>query len=169
MSSTQKPIFLYTLWTPNGVAVSVYLEELKASVQGFDYDYKKLDFSKVEQKEPWFIRLNPNGRIPAIMDKARNDFPVFETSAILLYLAQHYDKEYKFWFNPSTEPNDAAPVEIPYAKKRYFDETKRLYGVLENPLKDRDYLAGAGRGQYSLADIKTFPWYNFTFKHSRNC
>ncbi|KAF9534849.1 glutathione S-transferase [Crepidotus variabilis] len=185
MSTAQKPILLYTLGTPNGVAASIYLEELKAAVQGFDYDYQKIDISKNTQKEPWFIKLNPNGRIPTIVDKARKDFPVFETSAILLYLAQHYDKEYKFWFNPETEPNEysdmlqwlffahggigpmqgqlghftrAAPEDIPYAKKRYLDETKRLYGVLEIRLKDRDYLAGAGRGKYSLADIKTFPW-----------
>lgn len=59
-----------------------------------------------EQKEPWFIELNPNGRIPTIIDNSRGKFPVFETSAILLYLAQHYDKEFKYWFNPQTQPNE---------------------------------------------------------------
>ena len=58
------------------------------------------------QKEPWFLKLNPNGRIPVLVDHAREDFPVFETSAILLYLAQLYDKEHKFWFNPATEVNE---------------------------------------------------------------
>jgi len=183
--SSQKQILLYTVGTPNGIAASTYLEGLKASVPGFDYDVKKINMGGNEQKEPWFIKLNPNGRIPTIVDQSREGFPVFETSAILLYLAQHYDKEYKFWFNPQTQPNEysdmlqwifwahgglgpmqgqaghfnkAAPEDIPYAKKRYLDETKRLYGVLEIRLKDRDYLAGEGRGKFSLADIKAFPW-----------
>jgi glutathione S-transferase len=65
----------------------------------------RIDISTNVQKEPWFIKLNPNGRIPVITDKARGDFNVFETSAILLYLAQHYDKEHKFWFNPEQEAN----------------------------------------------------------------
>lgn len=58
------------------------------------------------QKEPWFIKLNPNGRIPVITDRSRGDFNVFETSAILLYLAQHYDPEFKFSFDPVKQPND---------------------------------------------------------------
>ena len=61
----------------------------------------RLDLSKGVQKEPWYIKLNPNGRIPAITDRSRNDFHVFESAAILLYLAQHYDKDYVFWFDPT--------------------------------------------------------------------
>ncbi|TEB30194.1 glutathione S-transferase [Coprinellus micaceus] len=188
MSSASKPIHLYTLPTPNGVAVSVYLDELKKAYPGFDYDSTRIDISTNVQKEPWFIKLNPNGRIPVITDKARGDFNVFETSAILLYLAQHYDKEHKFWFNPEQEANSYsellqwlffahggigpmqgqnhhfnkyAPEKIPYAQKRYIDETKRLYGVLDIRLTGRNYLAGEGKGKYSLADIKTFPWVKF--------
>ncbi|KAF5331617.1 hypothetical protein D9611_007738 [Ephemerocybe angulata] len=185
MSSDSKPIHLYTLATPNGVAVSAYLEELKKKYPGFDYDFTKIDISKNTQKEDWFIKLNPNGRIPVIVDKSRGDFAVFETSAILLYLAQHYDKEYAFWFNPEKDANNYsemlqwlffahgglgpmqgqnhhfnkyAPEKIPYAQKRYLDETKRLYGVLDIRLNGREYLAGDGKGKYSLADLKAFPW-----------
>ena len=59
-----------------------------------------------EQKEPWFIKLNPNGRIPTIVDRSRNDFSVFESAAILLYLQQHYDKDNKFAFDKDTDPDN---------------------------------------------------------------
>ncbi|KAJ2931577.1 hypothetical protein H1R20_g5439, partial [Candolleomyces eurysporus] len=87
MSSDSKPIHLYTLATPNGVAASAYLEELKKQYPAFDYDFTKIDITKNTQKEPWYIKLNPNGRIPTIVDHTQGDFAVFETSAILLYLA----------------------------------------------------------------------------------
>ena len=64
-----------------------------------------IDISKNTQKEPWFIKLNPNGRIPVLVDRARNDFVVFETAAILLYLQQHYDKDNKFSFDPKADPD----------------------------------------------------------------
>jgi glutathione S-transferase len=57
-------------------------------------------------QEPWFIKLNPNGRVPVLVDRSRNGFVVFETAAIMLYLAQHYDKDYHFWFNPATDPDN---------------------------------------------------------------
>ncbi|KAH7922043.1 glutathione S-transferase [Leucogyrophana mollusca] len=183
---SSKPFLLYTAGTPNGRKVSVFLEELKAIYgSAVDYDVEKIDISKNTQKEPWFIKLNPNGRIPVLVDRSRNNFAVFETAAILLYLEQHYDKEQKFAFDPAKQPNDysemlqwiffahggvgpmqgqsnhfrrAAPEDIPYAKKRYLDETKRLYNVMEIRLADRDYLAGPGRGTYSIADINVFPW-----------
>lgn len=185
--SSKNAITLYSLGTPNGHKVSTYLEELRAAY-GLDYDVYKIDFGKTEQKEPWFIKINPNGRIPAIVDRSRggpDGFSVFESAAILLYLAQHYDKEHRFWFKPDEQPDDYsemlqwiffahggvgpmqgqanhfvkfAPEDIPYGKKRYVDETKRLYNVLEIRLKDRDYLAGPGRGTYSLADINVYPW-----------
>ncbi|KAG1785993.1 glutathione S-transferase [Suillus plorans] len=176
--STPKPFVLYTAGTPNGPKVSVFLEE--KSVQ-------KINTSRNGQKEPWFIKLNPNGRIPVLVDHAREDFVVFETAAILLYLEQHYDPERKLGFDPVSQPNEYsemlqwmlwahggvgpmqgqanhsnrfAPEDIPYAKKRYILETKRLYGVMEIRLTDRDYLAGPGRGVYSAADINVFPWIN---------
>ncbi|KDQ62576.1 hypothetical protein JAAARDRAFT_122192 [Jaapia argillacea MUCL 33604] len=179
-----KPLVLYTARTPNGFKPSILLEELKAAY-GVDYDFKKIDIGKNVQKEPWFIKLNPNGRIPTLVDHSRNDFSVFESAAILFYLEQHYDKEKKFIFDPATHPDDYsellqwiffahggvgpmqgqsnhfnryAPEDIPYAKKRYIDETKRLYGVLEIRLKEREYLAGPGKGIYTIADINVFPW-----------
>ncbi|OAX44279.1 glutathione S-transferase [Rhizopogon vinicolor AM-OR11-026] len=181
-----KPFLLYTAGTPNGRKVSVFLEELKA-IYGtkVDYDVEKIDISKNTQKEPWFIKLNPNGRIPVLVDRQRENFVVFETAAILLYLEQHYDPEKKLGFDPVKQPNEYsemlqwmfwahggvgpmqgqanhfhrfAPEDIPYAKKRYTEETKRLYGVMEIRLRDREYLAGPGRGTYSAADINVFPW-----------
>ncbi|KAG1882591.1 glutathione S-transferase [Suillus subluteus] len=183
------PFVLYTAGTPNGRKVSVFLEELRAVYgEKVDYDVEKIDIARNVQKEPWFIKLNPNGRIPVLVDRAREDFVVFETAAILLYLEQHYDPERKLGFDPVSQPNDYsdmlqwmlwahggvgpmqgqglaanhfnrfAPVDIPYAKNRYILETKRLYGVMEIRLTDRDYLAGPGRGVYSAADINVFPW-----------
>jgi len=178
------PIKLYTAQTPNGYKVSIFLEELKAAY-GLEYEFQSLSFSKNEQKEPWFLKINPNGRIPAITDPNRGNFNVFETAAITLYLAQHYDKEFKFSFDPVNEADSYsealqwtffihggigpmqgqanhffryAPEKIPYGIKRYHDETRRLYGVLEGRLKDREYLAGPGKGKYSFADINGFPW-----------
>ncbi|EPQ51010.1 glutathione S-transferase [Gloeophyllum trabeum ATCC 11539] len=182
---SNKPILLYTGRTPNGFPITILLEELKAKYGKDLYDYQAIDISTNTQKEDWFIKINPNGRIPAIIDRARGNFNVFETSAILLYLVQHYDKDLEFGFDPVKEPDDYseqlqwlffahggigpmqgqsnhfnryAPEDIPYAKKRYIDETKRLYGVLEIRLKNRDWLAGPGRGKYSVADIKALPW-----------
>ena len=66
----------------------------------------KIDISTNVQKEPWFIKLNPNGRIPTLVDRKRNNFVVFETAAILLYLQQHYDKDNKFGFDPATQADD---------------------------------------------------------------
>jgi len=184
MSESQAPLLLYTFRTPNGRKVTIFLEELKAAY-GLQYDVEQIDISKNTQKEPWFLKLNPNGRIPVLVDRSRDNFVVFETAAIVLYLQQHYDKENKFGFDREKEPNDysealqwiffahggvgpmqgqanhfnrAAPEKIPYAINRYIEETKRLYGVLEIRLKERDWLAGAGRGKYSVADVNPLPW-----------
>ncbi|KAG8912756.1 glutathione S- transferase, nitrogen catabolite repression regulator [Tulasnella sp. 418] len=182
--SAEAPIHLYTAATPNGFKVSILLEELKA-LGKLDYDIRALSFQKNEQKEPWYIEINPNGRIPAIVDDNREGFKVFETAAILLYLSQHYDKDFTYWFDPANDANNYsealqwiffahggvgpmqgqanhffryAPEKIPYAINRYIEETKRLYSVLELRLKNRDYLAGDGRGKFSIADINVFPW-----------
>ncbi|KAG6812315.1 hypothetical protein H0H92_003399 [Tricholoma furcatifolium] len=177
-----KQFILYTFPTPNGFPVSIFLEELKDLYPELDYDAERIDIGKNIQKEPWFLKINPNGRIPALVDRSRDNFAVFETSAIMLYLAQNYDKKFGLCMEglvpckvkvrhdgsmlpgkKLTQPlanhfNRFAPESIPYAKKRYLDETKRLYGVLEIRLKDRDWLAGPGRGKFTIADIKTFPW-----------
>ncbi|KAH9949877.1 putative theta class glutathione s-transferase [Amylocystis lapponica] len=183
LTPANKPIMLYTAPTPNGRKVSIFLEELRAAY-GLDYDVTRIDISKNTQKEPWFIALNPNGRIPALLD---NGFSIFESAAILLHLAKEYDTRHTFAFDP-VDPAQSrdwsemlqwmffahggigpmqgqanhfvlfAPEDIPYAKKRYQDETKRLYGVLEIRLAERDWLAGPGRGTYSIADMNVFPW-----------
>jgi len=175
-------IMLYTAATPNGRKVSVFLEELK-SAYNLSYEYKTLSLSQNDQKADWYLKINPNGRIPAIVDKNRNDFAVFETGSILLYLAQHYDTEKKFSFSLESDEysevlqwmffanagvgpmqgqanhfNRAAPEKILYAIKRYQDETKRLYSVLEGRLASREYLVGAGKGKYSIADINAVTW-----------
>ncbi|KII90912.1 hypothetical protein PLICRDRAFT_63674, partial [Plicaturopsis crispa FD-325 SS-3] len=146
---------------------------------------QKINFSTNEQKEPWFLAINPNGRIPALIDHSRGVFAVFETAAILLYLAQHYDTERKFYWIADGPDADkwsemlqwiffahggvgpmqgqanhfrhSAPEKIPYGEKRYTDETKRLHGVLELRLAavPREWLVG---GKYSVTDINVFPW-----------
>ncbi|CAE6440174.1 unnamed protein product [Rhizoctonia solani] len=144
---------LYTVGTPNGHKVSIILEELKDAYR-FQYEVRKIDLQKNEQKEPWFLKVNPNGRIPALVDRSRDNFAVFESAAILLYVAQHYDIERKFSYDPVIDSelyseqlqwiffthggigpmqgqaahfHRYAPEKIPYAINRYIDETKRLY------------------------------------------
>ncbi|KAI0085543.1 glutathione S-transferase [Irpex rosettiformis] len=188
-AQSDKEVVLYTLGTPNGLVVSIFLEELKAAYGGPDYDAIKLsirdaDIGKVHNqvKSPWFLEINPNGRIPAI---THNGQRVFETSAILIYLAQVFDKERKFSQDPTKNIsawaeeqswiffahgglgpmqgqanhfNLYAPEKIPYAINRYLNETKRLYSVLESHFAKHQWLAGE---QYGIADIKTFGWVRF--------
>ncbi|PFH45579.1 hypothetical protein AMATHDRAFT_71520, partial [Amanita thiersii Skay4041] len=180
-----KPFYLYTAGTPNGACVSVLLEELGSLYGGMEYDYELIEIWKSRHKEPWFLAMNPNGRIPVLLDKQRDDFPVFETSAVMLYLTERYDKDkvftfdqvkeadaysemlqWLFWAHGGLGPMQGqthhfhryAPEDIKYAKTRYLDETKRLYGVIEMRLKDRDWLAGPGKGKYTIADLKAYPW-----------
>jgi glutathione S-transferase len=90
-------IELLTASTPNGFKATIILEELKEAY-GRDYVWQKIDISKNVQKRPWYTALNPNGRIPTIVDHDRGDFAVFEGIAILGYLTRHYDPEHKFSF-----------------------------------------------------------------------
>lgn len=174
---TSRGVELLTAATPNGQKISIFLEEL-----GIPYTTTSIDLSKDEQKTESFLKINPNGRIPAIIDHDCNDFTVFESGAILLYLAEQYDKDFRFCFrdpgeiiemiqwlffqNAGVGPMQGqanhfvryAPQTIDYGIKRYQNETKRLYSVLEERLQERDFLAGKGRGKYSLADITTFTW-----------
>ncbi|KAI0826744.1 glutathione S-transferase C-terminal-like protein [Trametes gibbosa] len=180
----QQPLLLYTAGTPNGHKVSIFLEELK-DVHGVSYDVHAIDLGTNAQKQPWFLRLNPNGRIPVLVDTNRAGFRVFETGAVLLYLAQHYDALGRFAPDARAAPDEHSEMlqwmffthggigpmqgqanhflkfaaeDIPYAKKRYLDETKRLYGVLDMRLDGRKWLAGPGRGTYSIADMNAIPW-----------
>lgn len=161
---------LYTAPTPNGYKVSIALEEL-----GLDYEARELNLREKEQKQEWFLEINPNGRIPAIVDHDEDDLPVFESGAILVYLAEKAGDllpeerrarsrvfQWLMFQMGGVGPmqgqahvfRNYAPERIPYAVGRYTNETKRLYGVLDRRLGEADYLAG----EYSIADIATWPW-----------
>lgn len=170
-------IELLTAATPNGQKISIFLAEL-----GIPYKTTPINLSTDEQKAPSFLSINPNGRIPAIIDHSRNSFHVFESGAIFLYLAAHYDTEHRFSFADPDEHSEMlqwlffqnagvgpmqgqanhffryAPETIEYGIKRYQNETKRLYEVLEKRLDGREYLVGKGAGKYSVADMSTFTW-----------
>ncbi len=163
-------IDLYTAPTPNGWKVSILLEET-----ALDYEVKALDLGKLEQKEEAFLRINPNGRIPAIVDRDADDFPVFESGAILVYLAEKTGQllpsdvqdrsrvmQWLMFQMGGVGPMQGqanvffryAPEKIPFAIERYQNETRRLYEVLERALGESEYLAG----EYSIADVATWPW-----------
>ncbi|KAI1106592.1 glutathione S-transferase [Jackrogersella minutella] len=179
-------IELLTFCTPNGIKISILLEELKETY-GKEYTWQSINIMKNTQKEPWFTAINPNGRIPAIVDHDRGDFAVFEGLPILTYLTRHYDPDHKFsfpidsddysiaeqwmaWQHGGVGPMQGqanhffrfAKEKIPYAIQRYVGESERLYGVLDKRLESRDYIAGPGKGKYSIADINIFGWANIT-------
>jgi GST-like protein len=163
-------IDLYTAPTPNGWKVSIALEEL-----ALPYSVHPIRLDKLEQKEPWYLAINPNGRIPAIVDRANGDFAVFESGAILVYLAERTGKlmpadpkgrslvmQWLMFQMSGVGPMQGqanvffryAPEKIQYAIDRYQNETRRLYEVLDRRLGEAEYLAG----DYSIADIATWPW-----------
>ncbi|KAF2209842.1 hypothetical protein CERZMDRAFT_113596 [Cercospora zeae-maydis SCOH1-5] len=181
-------LHLITQNTPNGQAVQIFLEELK-DAYGTEWTTSVIDISTNEQKKDWFLRLDPNGRIPVLIDNSQSPpFPVHETSAELFYLLKFADKQDKFGFTNDLERNQAlqwtffwhgsgapyqgqvnhftraAPEKLPYAITRFRNETLRVFGVLEIHLsgkftnEPREYLAGNGKGKYSVADVKTWPW-----------
>ncbi|MFG0382417.1 glutathione S-transferase family protein [Pseudomonas sp. zbq_18] len=160
-------IELYTAATPNGHKVSIALEEL-----GLPYQVHALSFDKKEQKAPEFLRINPNGRIPAIVD---DGFAVFESGAILIYLAEKTGRlmpgdaqgrslvlQWLMFQMGGVGPMQGQanvffryfPEKLQGAIDRYQHETRRLYEVLDRRLGEAEYLAG----DYSIADIATFPW-----------
>lgn len=163
-------IDLYTAATPNGHKVSIVLEEL-----GLPYTVHALSFDKKEQKSPDFLKINPNGRIPAIVDRANGDFAVFESGAILIYLAELSGKllpkdpkgrsvvlQWLMFQMGGVGPMQGQanvffryfPEKLQGAIDRYQHETRRLYEVLETRLQAVEFLAG----EYSIADIATYPW-----------
>jgi len=161
-------IDLYTAPTPNGWKASIALEELE-----LPYEVHVINLMAGEQKQPDYLKLNPNGRIPTIVDRDEGNFPVFESGAILIYLAEKtgrfYPQKNKYivlqWlmfqmggvgpmFGQAHHFMRAKKDEIPYGSERYGAEAKRLYGVLEKRLQQAAYLAD----EYSIADIATYPW-----------
>jgi GST-like protein len=162
-------IDLYTFTTPNGRKVSIMLEEV-----GLPYTVQVIDITKGDQFTPKFVAINPNSKIPAIVDR-ETDMIVFESGAILMYLAEKTgrlmptDMKNRFlvleWlmfqmasvgpmFGQLNHFKRFAPEKIPYAIERYEKETLRLYGVLNTALENKEYICE----DYSIADIATFPW-----------
>ena len=167
-------IDLYYWTTPNGHKITMFLEET-----GLAYRIVPVNIGTGAQFEPAFLAISPNNRIPAIVDHSPSDgagpLSVFESGAILLYLARKSRKllpaelrgeveatQWLFWqmagLGPMAGQNHHfaryAPEKIPYAIERYVRETNRLYGVLNQRLRDRAYVAG----EYSIADIACYPW-----------
>ncbi len=163
-------IELFTATTPNGWKASITLEEL-----GQPYSVRPIDMSKGEQKEAWYLAINPNGRIPAIIDHDNDDFAVFESGALMIYLAEKAGgllpsdirgrslvMQWLMFQMGGVGPMMGqanvffryAPEKIPYAIERYQREVRRLFEVLDTRLRDNEFLAG----DYSLADIANFAW-----------
>lgn len=164
-------IDLYTSITPNGWKASITLEELQLPYEGHH-----LKLGEGDQKKPAYLKINPNGRIPAIVDRDEDNFAVFESGAIMLYLAEKTgsgllpaDKKKRSqviqWLmfqmggvGPMQGQSNVFfryfPEKIPSVIARYQNETKRLYTVLDTRLADREYLVD----DYSLADIANYSW-----------
>jgi len=159
-------IDLYTWPTPNGRKVSIALEEF-----GLDYEVYPVDIGAGEQQKPEFLKISPNGKIPAIVDHATGR-SLMESGAILLYLAEQHDRflgsdrwQTIEWL--MLQMGGVGPMlgqahhflrfnagKAPYAEARYQNEAARLYGVLDRRLAEREYLADS----YSIADMATWPW-----------
>ena len=166
-------IELYTAPTPNGHKISIALEEMD-----LEYEVKPVDLSKGEQKTDEFLAICPNGRIPAIVDTNKNNFSVFESGAILLYLAEISGG--KFLPEDSQRRSEVIqwlmfqmggvgpmqgqanvffryfPEKIQAAIDRYQNESKRLYTVLDTQLEGKDFICN----ELTIADFATFPWVN---------
>lgn len=171
--------------TPNGHKVTMFFEEA-----GLDYEIHPVDIGAGDQFKPEFLAISPNNKMPAIVDRAPADngdpISVFESGAILEYLADKSGQfiptdlrgrktvlEWLYWqvggLGPMLGQNhhftNYAPEKIPYAIKRYQDETRRLYGVLDKQLEGRHFIAGE---DYSIADIACYPWVVASNKHNVN-
>lgn len=161
---------LLTSETPNGWKVSILLEEL-----GEPYQVTPISLTDQVQKSDWYLALNPNGRIPTLIDHGADDFVVFESGAILLYLAEKYGRflpadaqgrsrviQWVMWqmsglgpmMGQATVFNRYFAEKLPSVIDRYVRESQRLFGVMDGQLAERDYLVG----DYSIADIACFPW-----------
>ena len=163
-------IELFTAATPNGWKASITLEEL-----ALPYKVRRIDFDKREQKEAWYLKINPNGRIPTIVDHDNGGFAVFESGALMIYLAEKAGKllpsdvkgrslviQWLMFQMGGIGPMMGqanvffryAPERIPYAIERYQREVRRLFEVLDTRLAEHEFLAG----DYSIADIANWSW-----------
>ena len=173
------PLQLYSLGTPNGVKVTILLEELLAlGHSGAEYDAWLIDIRKGDQFGSGFVEINPNSKIPALLDRSGAEpIRVFESGSILLYLAEKFDAflprtlaartqtlNWLFWQMGSAPYLGGgfghfyayAPTKIEYAIDRFAMEVKRELDVLDRHFAENEYLAG---NEYTIADIAVFPWY----------
>lgn len=172
------PLQVYSLGTPNGIKVTVMLEELKELGVDLDYDLYKIDITEGDQFGSDFVKINPNSKIPAMVDQSVNpDLRVFESASILQYLAEKYDAllpkdlhsqvetfNWLYWQIGSAPYVGGgfghffnyAPEKLEYPINRFTMETKRQLDVLDKNLADRPYVAG---DDYTIADIAIWPWY----------
>ncbi|KAL5334267.1 glutathione S-transferase [Aspergillus crustosus] len=165
-------ITLYTDNTPNGSKAPIVLEEL-----GLSYKLEHIPLESRRQKEEWYLKINPNGQIPAITDGSQR---VFESASILLYLTYKYDPEGKISYAPGTPEyfeqlswlswqiaalgpkagqalafSTFAPIRSDYAINKFTNDTKSVFGVIESRLSESPYLAGE---KFTIADIASFTW-----------
>ncbi|KAH9896997.1 glutathione S-transferase C-terminal-like protein [Cubamyces lactineus] len=175
MSSNSKPLTLYgDVLGPNPLKVVIVLEEL-----GLEYNTVSIDIHKGEHKGPEFTKINPNGRLPALVDHSNGDFTIWESDAILLYLVEKYDKEHKLsvaqedekfqliqwlffqasgqgpYFGQAVWFMRFHPEKVPSAIERYQKEILRVFGVLESVLSKQEWLVG---GKLTIADLSFIPW-----------
>ena len=165
-------IDLYSWQTPNGRKVSIMLEEI-----GIDYNVFPINIGKDEQFQPHFLEIAPNNRIPAIIDKDNNNYSLFESGAILMYLAEksgtlinksNTDEYYRTIEWLMWQMGGIGPMfgqvhhfvkynkgKSAYAEERYSKEARRLYGVMDKRLSKNPYISGK---EYSIADISIWPW-----------
>ena len=175
----EKPFQLYSLGTPNGIKVTILLEELLAlGIKEADYDLYKISIMDGEQFGTGFVEVNPNSKIPALLDQSSaNDIRIFESANILLYLAEKFEQflpkeiekrtevlNWLFW-QAGSAPFvgggfghffNYAPEKIEYAINRFTMETKRQLDLLDKELATRPYIAGE---EYTIADIAIWSWY----------
>lgn len=171
---TAPAIHLYTATTMNGWKPLIFLEEAEV-----EYELTYIDFGKKEQKSEWYMALNPNGRIPTMVDRSNDNFVVFESGAILWYLAEKYQKFLPVTAKARSEALQwlmfqmsgigpmmgqamyfqriAAPkgIEDRYAIDRYVAESRRLLKVLDQQLRGKTYLLG---DDFTIVDMATYPW-----------
>ncbi|KAI1815441.1 glutathione S-transferase [Poronia punctata] len=179
--ATQTNITLYTEGTPNGLKATIALEEL-----GLSYKVRAMKLFEHEHKEPWYLEINPNGRIPALTDKEGEEedeeVRIFESGALLLYLVSRYDKEHKISYPEGTKEHwetvswlmwqmgglgpmqgqanhffTAAPQRYEYSLHRYTNESRRLYRVLDTQLSKNPHGYIVG-DRVTVADIAVWPW-----------
>ena len=165
-------IDLYSWQTPNGRKVSIMLEEI-----GIDYNVFPINIGKDEQFQPHFFEISPNNRIPAIIDRDNNNYSLFESGAILMYLAEksgtlinksNTDEYYRTIEWLMWQMGGVGPMfgqvhhfvkynkgKSAYAEERYSKEARRLYGVMDKRLSKNPYISGK---EYSIADISIWPW-----------